>query len=85
MARLRGETYKKGKFSGSAELFVGRQSFTRYGAGSNDIVSGGAASLGYKLTKNITVAVNGEGGDYALQTATGCRYHLYGVRLSGAW
>jgi thioredoxin-like negative regulator of GroEL len=78
-------SFEQGQVSGSAELFVGHQSFMRYGAGNNDFIYGGTASIGYKLTKNITVEVNVEGGDYALQTATGFRYHLYGVRLSGAW
>jgi tetratricopeptide (TPR) repeat protein len=78
-------SFKKGRFSGSAEVFAGHQSFTRYGTGNNDIVSGGAASLDYTLTRNIVIGVNGEGGDYALQTSTGFRYHLFGVRLGGQW
>ncbi len=78
-------SFEKGKFSGTAEVFAGHQSFTRYGTGNNDIVSGGAASIDYKLAKNIVIGVNGEGGDYALQTATGFRYYMYGVRLGGLW
>jgi hypothetical protein len=78
-------SFEKGKFSGTTEVFAGHQSFTRYGTGNNDIVSGGAASIDYKLTRNIVIGVNGEGGDYALQTSTGFRYHLFGVRLGGQW
>ncbi len=78
-------SFEKGKFSGAAEVFAGHQSFTRYGIGNNDIVSGGTASIDYQLAKNIVLGVNGEGGDYALQTSTGFRYHLFGARLSGLW
>jgi tetratricopeptide (TPR) repeat protein len=77
--------FEKGKIFGAAEVYVGQQSFTRNGAGRNEMFSGGAASIGYKLTKNYSVEANVEGGDYALQTATGFSYFLYGVRLSGLW
>lgn len=78
-------SFEKGRFSGSVELFSGNQSFTRDGVGNNDVVSGGTASIDYKLMKNIVIGVNGEGGDYALQTSTGFRYHQFGVRLGGQW
>jgi hypothetical protein len=78
-------SFVQGRFSGFAELFIGHQSYLRYGTGNNEIISGGAVTVGYKLTKNISVGINGEGGDFALQTATGFRYHLFGVRLSGEW
>jgi tetratricopeptide (TPR) repeat protein len=78
-------SFEKGRFSGSAEVFVGHHSFMRYGTGSNDIVSGGVANIDYKLAKNIVIGVSGEGGDYALQTSTGFRYHQFGVRLGGQW
>jgi hypothetical protein len=78
-------SFERGKFSGTAEVFAGHQSFTRNGTGNNDIVSGGTASIDYRLTRNIVIGVNGEGGDYALQTSTGFRYHLFGVRLGGQW
>ncbi len=75
----------RGKISALAELFVGYQSYDRYGIGHSEIVTGGSVTIGYKLTKNISVGLNGEGGDYALQTAAGFRYHLFGVRLNGEW
>ncbi len=78
-------SFEKGKFSGFAEAFAGHQSFTRYGEGHNDRVYGGAANIDYKLAKNIVIGVNGEGGDYALQTSTGFRYHMFGLRLGGLW
>jgi len=77
--------FEKEKFSGAAELYIGQQSYKRNGAGQNEIFSGGAANVGYKLTKNYAVEATVEGGDYALQTATGFSYFLYGVRLSGVW
>jgi hypothetical protein len=78
-------SFEKGRFSGFAEVFTGHQSFTRYGEGHNDTVYGGAANIDYKFTKNIVIGVNGEGGDYALQTSTGFRYHMFGLRLGGLW
>jgi len=78
-------TFEMGKVSGSAELYIGQQSYTRNDAGHNEMFSGGAAGIGYKLTKNVSAEVNAEGGDYALQTATGFTYFLYGVRLNGLW
>ncbi len=77
--------FEKERFSGAAELYIGQQSYKRNGAGQNEMFSGGAASIGYKLTKNYAVEANVEGGDYALQTATGFSYFLYGFRLSGLW
>ncbi len=78
-------SFESGGYFGFAELFIGEQSFTRYGAGHNDIIYGGAANIGYKLTKSISVEANADGGNYALQTATGFKSFLYGVRLSGVW
>ncbi len=78
-------SFEKDALNGSVELFVGHQSFVRYGVDHNDVVSGGSASIGYRLTKHISVDANAEGGNFALQTATGFRYFLYGLRLSGVW
>ncbi len=78
-------SFESGRYFGFAELFVGQQSFTRYGAGHNDVIYGGAANIGYKLTKSVSVEANAEGGNYALQTVTGFRSFLYGIRLSGVW
>jgi tetratricopeptide (TPR) repeat protein len=80
-----GTTFAYGKWSGFAELYVGYQSYRRYGEDHGDIISGGAAEVGYKLTQNITADISFEGGDSSVQTAAGFRYHLLGVRLSGAW
>jgi len=80
-----GTTFEYGKWSGFVELYVGYQSYRRYGEDHGDIISGGAAGAGYKLTKNISADISLEGGDSAVQTAAGFRYHLFGVRLSGAW
>ncbi len=78
-------SYEQGRFNGFAELTAGHQSFTRYGIYHSDFVYGGSASIGYKLSKNVTAELSVEGGDYALQTAAGFRYYLYGIKLRGAW
>lgn len=78
-------SYEQGRFNGFAELTGGGQSFTRYGIYHSDFVYGGNASIGYKLSKNVTAELSVEGGDYALQTAAGFRYYLYGIKIRGAW
>ncbi len=78
-------SFEAGRYFGFAEFFVGQQSYTRYAVGHNESIYGGTANLGYKLTQHLSVEVNAEGGNYALQTATGFRSFLYGVRLSGTW
>jgi tetratricopeptide (TPR) repeat protein len=78
-------SYERGRVSGFAELTGGQQSFTRYGIYHSDFVYAGSANIGYKLAKNITAEASIEGGDYALQTAAGFKYYMYGIRLSWVW
>jgi hypothetical protein len=78
-------SFEAGKYFGFAEAFAGQQSYTRYDVGHNDSIYGGTANIGYNLTQNVSVEVNGEAGNYALQSTSGFRSYLYGVRLSGVW
>ncbi len=78
-------SFASGKYFGFSEVFVGQQSFTRYNVGHYDFIYGGTANIGYKLTQKVSVEVNGEAGNYALQTAAGFQSYQYGIRLSGVW
>ncbi len=78
-------SFERDGFSGFVELFVGQQSYRRYGVGHDDTISGGSLSIAYKLTSAVSAELSAEGGNYALQTASGFRYHLYGFRLIGTW
>ncbi len=78
-------SFEAGRCFGFAEIFVGEQSYQRYGTGHNEGIYGGSGNLGYKLTPHLSVEVNAEGGNYALQNASGFTSFLYGIRLSGTW
>jgi thioredoxin-like negative regulator of GroEL len=78
-------SFASGKYFGFTELFVGQQSFTRYNVGHYDMIYGGTANIGYKLTQNVSVEMNGEAGNYALQSTAGFQSYQYGIRLSGVW
>ncbi len=78
-------SFEAGRYFGFVELFVGEQSFRRYAVSHNDVIYGGTATMGYKLTPHISAEVTAEGGNYALQSAAGFTSFLYGFRLSGTW
>jgi tetratricopeptide (TPR) repeat protein len=78
-------SFESGKYFGFAEVFVGQQSFTRYNVNHYDVIYGGTANIGYKLTQKVSVEVNGEAGNYALQSTAGFQSYQYGIRLSGVW
>ncbi len=78
-------SFESGMYFGFIELFVGQQSFTRYNVGHYDMIYGGTANIGYKLTQNVSVELSGEAGNYALQSAAGFQSYQYGVRLSAVW
>jgi len=63
--------------------YFGQQSFSRFGAKSNDLVGGGYGSVGMKLSDNLTFEAFVEGGNFALDTAAGWKYYLAGVKFTG--
>ncbi|MEW6214483.1 MAG: tetratricopeptide repeat protein [Nitrospirota bacterium] len=74
--------FEKEKFYSYMEPYGGYQSFNRYGVSNNDFFGGAYGTLGYKITKNVLFELNAEGGNYALETATGYNYYLVGLRLA---
>jgi len=73
--------YEKGGFFSYMEPFIGYESFKRYGDSKDGVIGGGYGTCGYKLRKNISFEINGEGGDYSGGTAGGWKYYLIGFRI----
>jgi tetratricopeptide (TPR) repeat protein len=73
--------YEKGDFYSYIEPFIGYESFKRYGDSKDGVIGGGYGTCGYKLRKNISFEINGEGGDYSGGTAGGWKYYLIGFRI----
>lgn len=69
------------KFYCYFEPHAGHQSFKRNGDRTHDYFGGAYGTFGYKITKKASFEVNAEGGNYALGTAAGFRYYLFGLRL----
>ncbi len=69
------------KFYVYSELFIGHQSFRRNSFPTDDFISGGGASLGFKPTQNTALELNLEGGNFAAGTASGFQYFTIGPRF----
>lgn len=74
--------YQVGRVHTYLEPFYGHQSFKRTGATTNDWFWGGNGVIGVRAAKNVVLEINGEGGNYAVGTATGFRYYLAGLRVN---
>jgi len=72
---------EKDKLYAYVEPYIGYQSFTRYGDSSDEIIGGAYGYLGVKITKSISLELNAEGGNYAVETAAGWNYFMVGCRL----
>ncbi len=67
------------KLYGYIEPFLGYQSFEKYGSGNHDFVGGAYSTVGLVLTKSISIEVNAEGGNYAVETL-GYKYYYLDFR-----
>jgi thioredoxin-like negative regulator of GroEL len=76
-------SYERGKVYMSLNPYGGYQSTERYGIYEDDIVGGGGASLGYRITRTLSLELIAEGGNSALSTTGGWNYYLAGIRLKG--
>ncbi len=74
-------SFEYGKYYGYIEPSLGHQSFFRNGAPTSDLFGAGTGALGFRPSKNVLLEAYIEGGNYALGTATGFRYSLFGMRL----
>ena len=73
--------FEKKKFYTYIEPFIGLQSFRRNGEDNHDFISGGYGTFGWKFTNGVVFEINAEGGNFALEAATGFRYFLIGASL----
>jgi hypothetical protein len=74
-------SFEMGRFYTDIEPYVGYQFMYRYSTETDDYFSGGSGTVGFKLLKNLSIEANGEGGNYALQSATGFTYYQFGGRV----
>lgn len=73
--------FKLKNFYGYLEPYFGYEDFSRYGEKDHSTFGGGSGYLGYKFSKHFSFEVTGEGGNYALGTAAGWNYYMFGARL----
>lgn len=73
--------YENRYFYTYVEGFIGYETFRRYGVANDNIIHGGAASLGVKPMTNLALEVNVEGGNFAAGSASGFSYFTVGPRL----
>jgi tetratricopeptide (TPR) repeat protein len=63
------------------EAYVGYETFRRYGVATDNVVHGGASSLGIKPIANLAIEVNIEGGNFAAGSTAGFNYFVVGPRV----
>ena len=73
--------YEKWGWYTNLSPFVGYQTFRRYGSDNHDVIYGVTGAVGYHITRNILAELNGEYGNFAIQTAAGFEYHTIGGRI----
>ncbi|MGE5220223.1 MAG: tetratricopeptide repeat protein [Chloroflexota bacterium] len=73
--------YENRYFYTYMEGYIGYETFRRNGVASDNVIHGGAGSLGVKPTANLALEVNVEGGNFAAGTASGFSYFTVGPRL----
>lgn len=74
--------YRDGKSTYYVDPYVGFQSFDRYSKSSNDFYGGGSIRWRYQLTPKIYSEFSGEGGNYAINQASGYNYYMLGAGLN---
>ena len=74
-------SFESGRFYTTLEPYGGYQYITRNGKRTGDYYGGGSGTLGFKASKKLSIELNGEGGNYALQSATGFSYYQAGARI----
>jgi tetratricopeptide (TPR) repeat protein len=73
--------YEKGNTYVYIEPFFGHQSFTRFEENNHDYFGGAYGVFGYRFPNGALLEANAEGGNYALETASGFRFFLLGAKL----
>ena len=73
--------YENRLFYTYLEAYVGYQTFRRNGFAGDDLIHGGAGSVGIKPISNLAIEVNVEGGNFAAGATSGFNYFIVGPRL----
>lgn len=63
------------------EGYFGYQTFRRDGLASDELIHGGAGSIGVKPLPGLAIEVNAEGGNFAAGATSGFNYFIIGPRL----
>lgn len=74
--------YHDGKSTYYVDPYVGFQSFDRNNQSSNDFYGGGNLRWRYQWMPKLYSELNAEGGNYAMQQASGYNYYMLGARLN---
>jgi len=72
---------EKKKLSTYLDVFGGKQRFVRYGEPSDEWVMGASGAVAFKPIRQLTVEVNGEGGNFKADSVTGFKYTVLGTRV----
>jgi thioredoxin-like negative regulator of GroEL len=73
--------YENRLFYTYLEGFIGYETFRRNAVASDNVIHGGAGSLGVKPMANLAIEVNVEGGNFSAGSASGFSYFIVGPRL----
>jgi thioredoxin-like negative regulator of GroEL len=63
------------------ESYIGYQTFRRNGLAGDEMIHGGAGSIGVKPLARLVIEVNAEGGNFAAGATSGFNYFIIGPRL----
>jgi tetratricopeptide (TPR) repeat protein len=63
------------------EAYVGYQTFRRNGLAGDELIHGGAGSIGIKPLARLVIEVNAEGGNFAAGATSGFNYFTIGPRI----
>jgi tetratricopeptide (TPR) repeat protein len=72
---------EKKKISAYIDAFGGKQRFVRYQELSDEWIVGASAAVAFKPVSQLTIEVNGEGGNFSADSVTGFKYTILGTRV----
>jgi hypothetical protein len=72
---------EKKKISTYVEAFGGKQRFVRYDEPSDEWIVGASGAVAFKPIGQVTIEVNGEGGNFRADSVTGFKYTSLGTRV----
>lgn len=73
--------YENRLFYTYLETYLGYQTFRRNGVAGDEMIHGGASSIGIKPLPNLLLEVNAEGGNFSAGATSGFNYFIIGPRI----